>query len=114
MSVPQENMCLGCICHGLSTATAISTGGGRATIASLSSVSARSWARSSSGARANASCCAVTHDYLRRPRIDLKVDYGVDGNVVMPMFLNACTRELALMSTYPKEPRSFNLHHHAL
>lgn len=50
---------------------------------------------------------AVTHDYLRRRGLDIKLDHGVD-NMAMAMSLVASTRGLALMPAYAKNllPRS--------
>jgi LysR family hca operon transcriptional activator len=42
---------------------------------------------------------AVTEDYLRRSRVDIKLDHGVD-NLAMAMSLVASTRGLALMPAY--------------
>ena len=44
---------------------------------------------------------AVTEDYLRRSRLDIKLDHGVD-NMAMAMSLVASTRGLALMPAYAK------------
>jgi LysR family transcriptional regulator, hca operon transcriptional activator len=44
---------------------------------------------------------AVTEDYLRRSRLDIKLDHGVD-NLAMAMSLVASTRGLALMPAYAK------------
>jgi LysR family hca operon transcriptional activator len=44
---------------------------------------------------------AVTEDYLRRSRVDIKLDHGVD-NMAMAMSLVASTRGLALMPAYAK------------
>ena len=43
----------------------------------------------------------VTHDYLRRSGLDIKLDHGVD-NMAMAMSLVASTRGLALMPAYAK------------
>jgi LysR family transcriptional regulator, hca operon transcriptional activator len=50
---------------------------------------------------------AVTEDYLRRSRLDIKLDHGVD-NLAMAMSLVASTRGLALMPAYANNllPRS--------
>ena len=50
---------------------------------------------------------AVTEDYLRRSKVDIKLDHGVD-NMAMAMSLVASTRGLALMPAYAKDllPRS--------
>jgi LysR family hca operon transcriptional activator len=50
---------------------------------------------------------AVTEDYLRRSKVDIKLDHGVD-NMAMAMSLVASTRGLALMPGYAKDllPRS--------
>jgi LysR family transcriptional regulator, hca operon transcriptional activator len=44
---------------------------------------------------------AVTEDYLRRSRLDIKPDHGVD-NLAMAMSLVASTRGLALMPAYAR------------
>jgi LysR family transcriptional regulator, hca operon transcriptional activator len=44
---------------------------------------------------------AVTEDYLRRCRLDIKLDHGVD-NLAMAISLVASTRGLALMPAYAK------------
>ncbi len=44
---------------------------------------------------------AVTEEYLRRCRLDIKLDHGVD-NLAMAMSLVASTRGLALMPAYAK------------
>ena len=44
---------------------------------------------------------AVTEDYLRRSRVDIKLDHGVD-NLAMAVSLVASTRGLALMPAYAK------------
>src|ERR1700694_4850290 len=44
---------------------------------------------------------AVTEDYLRRSRLDIKLDHGVD-NMAMAISLVASTRGLALMPSYAK------------
>src|SRR5271169_5947648 len=44
---------------------------------------------------------AVTEDYLRRSKVDIKLDHGVD-NMAMAMSLVASTRGLALMPAYAK------------
>ena len=50
---------------------------------------------------------AVTEDYLRRSKVDIEMDHGVD-NMAMAMSLVASTRGLALMPAYAKGllPRS--------
>jgi LysR family hca operon transcriptional activator len=50
---------------------------------------------------------AVTDDYLRRSKVDIRLDQGVD-NMAMAMSLVASTRGLALMPSYAKGllPRS--------
>src|SRR5271169_7112715 len=50
---------------------------------------------------------AVTEDYLRRSKVDIKLDHGVD-NMAMAMSLVASTGGLALMPSYAKDllPRS--------
>ena len=50
---------------------------------------------------------AVTEDYLRRSKVDIKLDHGVD-NMAMAMSLVASTRGLALMPAYARNllPRS--------
>ena len=50
---------------------------------------------------------AVTEDYLRRSKVDIKLDHGVD-NMAMAMSLVASTGGLALMPSYAKGllPRS--------
>jgi LysR family hca operon transcriptional activator len=44
---------------------------------------------------------AVTEDYLRRSKVDIKLDHGVD-NMAMAISLVASTRGLALMPAYAK------------
>ena len=44
---------------------------------------------------------AVTEEYLRRSRVDIKLDHGVD-NMAMAISLVASTRGLALMPAYAK------------
>jgi LysR family transcriptional regulator, hca operon transcriptional activator len=44
---------------------------------------------------------AVTEDYLRRSKLEIKLDHGVD-NMAMAMSLVASTRGLALMPAYAK------------
>jgi LysR family hca operon transcriptional activator len=44
---------------------------------------------------------AVTEDYLRRSKVDIKLEHGVD-NMAMAMSLVASTRGLALMPAYAK------------
>jgi len=44
---------------------------------------------------------AVTVNYLRRSRVDIKLDHGVD-NMAMAISLVASTRGLALMPAYAK------------
>jgi LysR family transcriptional regulator, hca operon transcriptional activator len=44
---------------------------------------------------------AVTEDYLRRSRVDIRLNHGVD-NLAMAMSLVASTRGLALMPAYAK------------
>jgi LysR family hca operon transcriptional activator len=44
---------------------------------------------------------AVTEDYLRRSKLDIKLDHGVD-NMAMAIALVASTRGLALMPAYAK------------